>query len=111
MSPPPTAPLNVTLPAVPPAKASVRLFAAESAFTVPVTLMVAPAGEAPPLVLSRTTLAPNPTLSFSVIALPAVVIPPFSANGVVPVPPVSVTEPLPSPVIGPFTVTVPVVVG
>ena len=73
--------------------------------------MVAPAGEAPPLVLSRTTLAPNPTLSFNVIALPAVVIPPFNVIGVVPVPPVSVTEALPSPVIGPFTVTVPVVVG
>ena len=58
-----------------------------------------------------STLAPNPTLSFSVIALPAVVIPLLSAIGVVPVPPVNVTEPLPNPVIGPFTVTVPVVVG
>ena len=73
--------------------------------------MVAPAGLPPPLVESNVTLAPSPTLSFSVIALPAVVIPLFNVIGVAPVPPVKVTEPLPNPTIGPFTVTVPVVVG
>ena len=90
---------------------SVRLFEAKSAFTVPVTLMVAPAGLLPLLVESSVTLAPSPTLSFSVIVLPAVVIPALSAIGVAPVPPVKVTVPLPNPTIGPFTVTVPVVVG
>jgi hypothetical protein len=46
-----------------------------------------------------------------VIVLPAVVIPALSVIGVGPVPPVKVTEALPEPVIGPFIVTVPVVVG
>ena len=83
---PPTAPLKVVLPTVPLLSVSVRLFEAKSASTVPVMLIVAPAGLLPLLVESSVTLAPNPTLSLSVIALPAVVIPALSVIGVAPVP-------------------------
>ena len=101
----PTAPVSVTVPAVPAAICSVRLFAAASASVVPEMLMFAPAAEPPPLVVSSSAFIVSCTASLMIIALPAVTM--FAPSKVVAPAPSIVMDALPEPVIWPFTEIVP----
>ena len=69
---PPTAPVIVTVPPVPPIKLSVR-----APLTVFERDILAPAGLAPPFVVSNVTAAPRVTRPVREIGCPRVVIPAF----------------------------------